>query len=163
MNKKTCAFSIAFLILFGFSSCGLFKSKEQEKPKEVLPKVESIKDATDLNNKRVVVEGIYTQVDIRLKKPNPPVYTGQIALKLQENTLVFLYPPTSPEAKRPKAEIKEMKDQQVRIVGMIFKNMPTSDAIKAKLPPAIIASPYLTYIEKIELVNPLPPKKGRKK
>jgi len=163
MKKNFNALSIVLFILLGLGSCGLFKSKEQEKPKEVLPKVESIKDATDLNNKRVVVEGVYTPVDIRLKKTSSPVYTGQIALKLPENTLVFLYPPTSPEAKRPKAEIKEMNGQQVRIVGMIFKNMPTSDAIKAKLPPAIIASPYLTYIEKIELVNPLPPKKGRKK
>jgi len=41
--------------------------------------------------------------------------------------------------------------------------MPQSDLMKAKLPPTIISSPFITYIEKIELVNPLPPKKGRRK
>jgi len=155
---------LALALIISFSSCGIFSKKPEEQKKETLPKIESIKDATDYNNKRVIIEGIYTQVDIRIKKENPPVqYTGQVALKLKENTLVFIYPPTSPEAKRPKKEIKEMQGQEVRIVGMIFKNMPTSDLIKAKLPPAIVASPYVTYIEKIELINPPPPKNSRRK
>lgn len=162
MKRNILIIATVLMVILSFTSCKLFQ-KEQEKPKETLPKVASIKDATDYHNKRVIVEGIYTQVDIRLKKDNNPVYSGQVALKLEENTLVFLYPPTSPEAKRQKKEIKEMQGQQVRVVGMIFKNMPTSDVIKAKLSPAIIASPYLTYIEKIELVNPLPPKNSRKK
>lgn len=152
-----------FLMAAGFTSCGLFGGKEPEKPKEVLPKIESIKDVSTNNNKRVMIEGVYTQVDIRIKKENPAVkFTGQIAIKLPDNTNVYIYPPTSPEATRPKKEIKEMKDQQVRIVGMIFTHMPQSDVIKAKLPPAIISSPYITYVEKLELVNPIPPKKSRK-
>ena len=153
-----------FLVVFSLVSCGLFHSKEVEKPKETLPKMESIKDVTDYNNKRVIIEGVYTQVDIRIKRENPAVkFAGQIAIKLPDNTNVFIYPPTSPEAIRPKKEIREMKDQQVRVVGMIFTHMPQSDVIKAKLTPAIISSPFITYVEKIELVNPLPPKRSRKK
>jgi len=151
------------LVIFSLASCGLFHSKEVEKPKETLPKIESIKDVSDYNNKKVMIEGVYTQVDIRLKKDNSVKYTGQVAIKLPDNTDVFIYPPTSPEANRPKKEIREMKDQQVRVVGMIFTHMPQSDVIKAKLPPSIISSPYITYVEKLELVNPLPPKNVRKK
>jgi len=161
---KKLVYTTLGIIILSLLSCSLFRKKEQEKPKETLPKIESIKDVSDYHNKRIVVEGIYTQVDIRIKKENPAVkYSGQVALKLQDNTHIFIYPPTSPEAIRPKKEIKEMQGQLVRAVGMIFKNMPQSDVIKSKLPPAIIGSPYITYVEKIELVNPPPPKTGRRK
>jgi len=163
MKIKIITFLFLFSI-FNLTSCGLFRHKEEEKPKETLPKMESIKDVSDYNNKRVIIEGVYTQVDIRIKRENPAVkLTGQVAIKLPDNTNVYIYPPTSPEAVRPKKEIREMKDQQVRVVGMIFTHMPQSDLMKAKLPPTIISSPFITYIEKIELVNPLPPKKGRRK
>ncbi|OQA00822.1 MAG: hypothetical protein BWY70_00587 [Bacteroidetes bacterium ADurb.Bin408] len=163
MKNKHFAGIIIMALTFTSLSCGISRKKEQEKPKEVLPKIETLKDVADNDNKRVMIEGIYTQIDIRLKKENPAVkYTGQVAIKLQDNTNVFIYPPTSPESIRPKKEIKEMQDQQVRIVGMIFKNMPQSDLVKSKLPPAIQSSPYITYVEKIELVNPLPPKKSKR-
>jgi hypothetical protein len=162
--KKHLLIALVFVLAIGLSGCKIFGKKPEAPPKEVLPKIETVKDASTYENKRVMVEGIYTQVDIRMKKENPPVqYTGQVALKLKDNSLVFIYPPTSPEAKRAKKEIKDMQGQEVRVVGMIYKSMPTSDVIKSRLPAAIIGSPYLTYIEKMELVNPLPPKKkGRK-
>ncbi len=164
MKNKYFAGIIISALMLNISSCGLFRKKEQEKPKEVLPKIETLKDVSDNDNKRVVIEGVYTQIDIRLKRENPAVkYTGQVAIKLQDNTNIFIYPPTGPEAIRPKKEIKEMQGQQVRIVGMVFKNMPQSDLVKSKLPPAIQSSPYITYVEKLELVNPLPPKKSRRK
>jgi len=131
------------------------KDKAAENKKETTPKVENMKDIIDNHQKRVIIEGVYTQVDIRKSKDNPPVqFKGHVCIRLKDNTQVFVYPPTSPEAIRHKREIKEMNGHEVRIVGMIYKHMPQSDAVNKNLPQQIISSPYITYIEKIELVNP---------
>jgi len=142
-------------VLALFSSCAIFKSKDAESKKVEIPKIENMKDVVDNHMKRVMVEGIYTQVDVRAKREdNKARFAGHVCLKLEDNTQIFIYVPTSPEAVRARKEIREMENQLVRAVGIIYKHMPKSDVVQQQLSPQIISSPYLSFIETFELVNP---------
>ncbi len=156
MNIILRVFSLSFVIicLLWISGCAIFKASD-EKEKIEFPKIENMRDVIDNHMKKVIVEGIYTQVDVRLRRQDPDVrYTGHVSLKLEDKTQVFIFPPTSQEAIRPRREIRDMEGQEVRAIGVIYKHMPQSDAIQNKFPQHVVASPYLTFIESVELVNP---------
>lgn len=146
--------SVGLISVLSLNACAIFKSAEAEAEVE-LPKIETMRDVIDNHMRRVVVEGVYTQVDVRLRRQDPDVrYAGHVSIKLEDKTQVFIFPPTSQEALRPRSEIRDMNGQQVRAIGVIYKHMPQSDAMKNNFPQHIVASPYLTFIETLELVNP---------
>jgi len=161
--KKTSLFYFIFLALITLSlSCNIFKSKRDEAKATEIPHAQNIKDVVENHMKKVMIIGTYTQVDIRMRREDPPVkYTGQVCLVLEDNTPVFIYPPTSQEAVRARKEIREMEGQLVKAVGIIYKHMPQSDAMQNRLPQQIISSPYMSYIETFELVNPPPDRRRR--
>ncbi|MDD3876050.1 MAG: hypothetical protein PHT69_05480 [Bacteroidales bacterium] len=158
-NIRLLSSILLFSLLF-FISCSIFKPKKEEEQRAELPKIETMRDVVENHMKKVTVVGVYTQVDIRLRRENPPVkYSGQVCLTLEDNTQIFIYPPTSQEAIRARKEIRTMEHQQVKAVGIIYKHMPQSDAVQNRLPANIISSPYMSYIETFELLNPPPPRR----
>lgn len=80
--------------------------------------------AQDMND--VQLAGTYVELDARMKAESPPRYDGHAAIRLADGTLVTLFPTWHRDARRPIAEIQQLKDKQVEVAGMVFAEAPAS-------------------------------------
>jgi hypothetical protein len=99
------------------------------------PDVQVVRSGGDvgaLSGQQVQVEGIYRQQDVRMRPVGPPAYVGHVAIVLDDDTRVFLYPLGSAEAVRSTDEIQRFDQQRVRASGLLSARMPSQNAtIKA--------------------------------
>lgn len=70
--------------------------------------------------------GRYTQMDVRKLRDGAPVYIGHVAVVLDDNTQVLLYPVWHSAAQRSDEEIKQFKDRRVAVEGTVFATAPSS-------------------------------------
>jgi hypothetical protein len=94
-----------------------------------LPVVKTGDDVAALAGKQVQVEGIYQQQDVRMRPIGQPVYLGHVAVVLDDETPVFLYPPDAAEARRSADEIQRFDDKRVRVSGLLYPTIPSEDAM----------------------------------
>lgn len=80
--------------------------------------------AQDMNDVRLI--GTYVELDARMNPAPPPQYDGHAAIRLADGTLVTLFPTWHRDARRPVAEIQQLKDKQVEVAGMVFAEAPAS-------------------------------------
>lgn len=76
-----------------------------------------------------VVEGVYEQQDLRMMPVGPPQHLGHVALVLEDGSLVFLYPPETPEARRRDEEIQRFEHKRVRASGFLHPSVPQEGAV----------------------------------
>jgi len=86
--------------------------------------VKSLADITAHQGDIVQVIGLYQEVDVRMKKTDPPVLAGHVAILLDDKTSVFLAAPWSSAAVRPAEERDELRDQRVVVTGVVAAQAP---------------------------------------
>jgi hypothetical protein len=93
--------------------------------------VETEADVAGHAGNLVYVQGVYEQEDVRMMRVNPEtLFLGHAVIVLRDGCRVFLYPPGSPEARRPAEEIREFEDTTVRALGVILPVIPQEGAIQ---------------------------------
>lgn len=98
-----------------------------------LPIVASKDDIAEYANEEVRLIGRYRQIDVRKRQASPPVYSGHVAIVLDDSTAVLLYPIWHSSAKRPAEAIERLVDQRVAVEGTIFPKAPPSPDHAASL------------------------------
>lgn len=101
-----------------------------------------------LDGQNAVVEGVYTEVDVRRRHPRdtrPPELKGHVALVLTDGRKVFLEPTWSDNALRPDAERDRWRGQTVRVHGTLHARMP-----EPEIPVASLTAPCLSPVGEIE-------------
>ena len=113
-----------------------------------IPVVKTEADVATYAGKTVYVEGIYEQEDVRMMRLNPEtLFLGNVVLVLEDGCRVFLYPPASEEARRPKKEIRRFEHKKVRVLGLLHPTIPQAGAVQM--------APCLTDIRPIEIAGPV--------
>jgi hypothetical protein len=91
---------------------------------ETLPKITSWDSISENNEQTVRLVGKYTQIDVRKRPTAPPRYLGHVAIILEDNSRVLLYPIWHPSTIRPAAEIKQFEGKQVEVIGTLVEEAP---------------------------------------
>lgn len=141
-------FSIASIMSFPTATQAEYSEFQGKASMSGLPTVLVKDDIEKFALEKVRLIGRYTQINVNKRPGQTPAYTGHIALTLQDNTRVLLYPVWHVEAKRPQSEISRFENQTVEVVGKIFLRSPSSRNNAANL-----LLSCLTKVESIELVN----------
>jgi hypothetical protein len=76
----------------------------------------------DLQEARVV--GRYIQIDVRMRQKAPPCYNGHVAILLDDDTKVLLYPVWDAQARRNSQEIAQFEGQRVEVIGKLYACAP---------------------------------------
>jgi hypothetical protein len=109
-----------------------------------LPTVSASEDIQQQTGKRVRLVGRYIQIDVRMRQVPPPVYNGHVAIALEDQTEVLLYPIWDSQAKRPPEEIARYENLPVAVIGTVLLEAPDSPEDAANL-----CSPCLVSVESI--------------
>lgn len=113
-----------------------------------LPIVANKNDIAEYADEQVRLIGRYTQIDVQKRQDSTPVYNGHVAIVLDDNTHVLLYPTWHSAAKRPAEEIERLVDQRVAVEGTIFPKAPSSPDNSASL-----VLPCMTKVTSISVVK----------
>lgn len=89
-----------------------------------LPAVTTGADLDRHDGAQVRLIGVYVERDARMRAEPPPVFVGHASLQLADGTAVSLLPVWHRDALRPEAEIGRYRDQQVEVVGLVFRKAP---------------------------------------
>jgi hypothetical protein len=71
------------------------------------------------------IEGIYERYDPRKKRSHPPKLTGHAGITLDDGRWVYLEPPWSEEAIRPKSEAAFDGKRVIVTAGELSEHMPS--------------------------------------
>jgi hypothetical protein len=98
--------------------------------------------------KRVLVVGIYRQLDIRMRPKGIPEYVGHAAIQLLDGHDVLLEPSWSPAARRIPSERTRFEGQQVEVIGTLHLKPPEPPE-----PIAYVIAPCISPVEQIFLAG----------
>ncbi|MFY0563509.1 hypothetical protein ACN28E_06655 [Archangium lansingense] len=110
-----------------------------------LPRCETLRDIQTLSGRRVLLVGIYQQVDMRMRPKPPPVYRGHVAVTLIDGTQVLLEPNWSQAAIRSPEERENHEGRRVEVTGIIHEESPAPPEMAA-----YTTGPVLSPVERIQ-------------
>jgi hypothetical protein len=113
---------------------------------EELNVCETLRDVQSRSGQRVLVRGIYQQVDSRMRRKSPPLYSGRVAIQLEDGTNVLLEPSWSPKGIRNQEERARYDGKHVEAVGVVYAAAP-----KPVKPVAYITGPCLSPVEEVRM------------
>lgn len=105
---------------------------------------ETLRDVQALSGQRVTLAGTYRQVDLRMRRKPPPVYTGRVAVVLDDGTKVLLEPNWSEAGARGPEELERYDGERVEATGVVHSRSP-----KPPEPIAYITGPCLSPVEDV--------------
>ncbi|BAZ30191.1 hypothetical protein NIES4074_26470 [Cylindrospermum sp. NIES-4074] len=89
-----------------------------------LPLITQWKEAEAYDGQLVRVVGKYIESDVRMKPIGTPRYVGHVSVVLADDIEVSLFPVWKRDARRPQAEINRFKDQEVEVIGILYRQSP---------------------------------------
>jgi len=108
------------------------------------PVVTNAADVKAHARSEVVVEGVYTQIDVRRMKVDPDeLFAGHAGIVLDDGTRVFLEPPHEPQGRRSTEERERFEHERVRAAGTLLSRIPGRGAA--------IRAPCLVDVTSVEL------------
>jgi len=113
--------------------------------------ITTLKGIEESEEKIIYLEGIYLQKDVRYNREDPKtLYEGHIVILLEDENIVFFYPPFHKIAVRSSKEIKKFENKKVLLKCRALPFMPlTLEEIKDMI--AHIEAPCITELISIEL------------
>jgi hypothetical protein len=105
---------------------------------------ETMGDIQSQSGRRVILVGIYHEVDLRMRQKPPPQYAGHAAIKLSDGTDVLLEPGWSAAAIRSPEERARYGGRRVEVTGTIHPQAPPPAE-----PVAYVMGPCLSPVEAI--------------
>lgn len=96
------------------------------------------------DGQRVILTGIYNQVDLRMRRKPPAVYAGQVAIRLRDETDVLLESSLSPAVIRSAEERARYDGKRVEVTGVVHSQAP-----EPSQPVAYIMGPCVSPVEGI--------------
>lgn len=85
------------------------------------------------DQQEVRVVGRYIQIDVRMIQKSPPRYDGHVAIVLDDETEVLLYPVWHQQARRDEQEIAQFEGQRVEVTGKLYARAPENREGSANL------------------------------
>src|SRR5215831_2281744 len=95
--------------------------------------VASEDDIAPHDEEEVRVVGRYAEVDVRMRRTPPPHYAGHVAIVLDDETRVLLYPVWDPQARRDQDEIARFAGKRVEATGTLHATAPEGEESVANL------------------------------
>jgi hypothetical protein len=95
--------------------------------------VSSEDDVARHDKEEVRVVGRYEQVDVRMMALPPPRYAGHVAIVLDDDTRVLLYPVWDQQARRAQDEIARFAGKRVEATGTLHATAPQGEELVANL------------------------------
>lgn len=113
---------------------------------EHLNRCESLLDIQTNTGKRVLIVGVYMQIDARMRKKGEPVYSGNVVVQMRDGTAVMLEMSWSSAAVRGADERLLFNGNQVEVTGIVHLKTPE--------PPEdvnYVMGPCVSPVERVEL------------
>jgi hypothetical protein len=107
---------------------------------------ETLRDIQAWSGHRVILTGIYHQVDLRMRQKPRTMYSGYVAIRLGDGTDVNLEPSWSPAAIRTSEELARYDGKAVEVIGVVHDKAP-----EPAEPVAYVTNPCVCPVEVIRL------------
>lgn len=88
------------------------------------PRCQSAREVVELDGQEVLIQGVYEQMDVRLRAAGPPVHEGHASLVLEDTTTLLLEPVWHADAKRSADEIARFEGKAVIVRGVVHRVAP---------------------------------------
>jgi hypothetical protein len=88
------------------------------------PIISQKNDIATNDRKEAKVVGLYIQIDVRMRQKTPPLFDGHVAILLEDDTQVLLYPVWDKQARRDSQEITQFEGRRVEVSGKLYARAP---------------------------------------
>jgi len=110
--------------------------------------IERSADIQGHDGERVVVIGIYGQLDVRMRQKPPPQYKGHAAITMSDGNLVLLEPIWSDDSIRSEEERAGWDGKKVKVTGTLYVRGPEPPE-----PISTMVMPTLSPVEAVEAAD----------